>query len=502
VQSKRFDHKELILLVLVLILAAATRFYRLGDASFWLDEVYTVHSAHLPWSTLWVTAYNPTPPLFFSVIKLLTEIGDSEWWYRMPSAVAGVFTVLFVYLATRKLQGAWAAFAASVLIALSIPNIEYSQEARAYALVSLFISLSFMGLVSLATRWRDSAEDFGFLRFLRSGGGLYMVGTLAALYSHNTAVFYWLGAQLFFVAWWIKPFRFDRVCLVSWFIANVIVLLLWLPWFFASLTVIEIGRFSWLQQFPFPKAFTTWVNVHGVVIPFLALFGLYKLRGNSTAMVLLVSLVLFSSFVIWAYGFIESPVYMRRTIIWGSLFTCILAGIAISELPRVVGGVALLLLTVNGLFYYRTYDLEHMAESQDWRSAGEIFAQYEKPEDILFFRSQFVSEAFLYYAMLSAGKADADWRVLGIHCGHGTTRYGKINEKNDLLVVSWSKDVPNWKYPASDITNSTLWIVESLCPARSERRLSSDKWAAQFWDLEEIYKSRAVRLYRMQPKAL
>ena len=62
-------------LLLLLVLAAGTRFYRLGDASFWADEVFTLKFASLPWSTLWVSAYEATPPLYYTVIRLMMDAG-------------------------------------------------------------------------------------------------------------------------------------------------------------------------------------------------------------------------------------------------------------------------------------------------------------------------------------------------------------------------------------------------------------------------------------------
>jgi hypothetical protein len=39
------------LLLLITLLAAALRFYKLGDWSFWIDEIYTVNHAMLHFST-------------------------------------------------------------------------------------------------------------------------------------------------------------------------------------------------------------------------------------------------------------------------------------------------------------------------------------------------------------------------------------------------------------------------------------------------------------------
>ncbi|MGL4565942.1 MAG: glycosyltransferase family 39 protein, partial [Halioglobus sp.] len=221
------------------MLAAAVRCYQLGFASLWLDEALTIRIANLPLSELWVTSYDPTPPLYYTVIHFLLSFGHSEIALRIPSALFGLLTVVIIYLATRKLAGATAAFAAALILALSFHNIEYSQEARAYSLLGLCLSVSLLGLINLGLRWQDSCEGFTFRKFLGSGGALYAMGLIAALYTHNAAVFYWLCVQLFFLAWWVRPFKFSLPCIASWAAVNMAVLLLWTPWLLVSIRMIS-----------------------------------------------------------------------------------------------------------------------------------------------------------------------------------------------------------------------------------------------------------------------
>jgi len=508
--SQYLNRKDLVLLGFLLLLASALRFYRLGDASFWIDEVYTAHTSQLPWSTLWVTAYNPTPPLFFSVIKLLTQTGDSEWWFRLPSALSGVVTVFFVYVAVRILSDTRTAVASALLLTFSIGNIEYSQEARSYALVSMFISLSFLGLASLHARWQHDIDGFSFSTFLKSGGAVFGIGVLGALYSHNTAVFYWLGVQLFFLAWWVKPFRFDRSCLASWFLVNLLVLLLWLPWFIASLQVMESGSFDWLKNFSWSKALNVWIHVHGVMpdlaiqpwantlLLLLALVGAYGLRKQPVVLLTLLSLVVFSSLVIWAYGYIERPVYMRRTILWGTLFTTILIAIGLNQLPTLVANALLVFLVVVGAMGFHSYNGGLKAGREDWRSAGARFGEEYKPEDILVFRSSFTAIAFLYYAQPYLQGETPDFRVLGLHCRKGKAQFGKITRTGDLLEVSWRSKVPDWDLSLSETSGANAWVVEASCNSAYARK-QSDQWLSQFWRPDKHYEFRRINLYKLAP---
>ena len=93
-------------LAIVMTIAAATRIYQLGHASLWFDESTTILMARLPWSTLWVTAYDPTPPLYYSVIKVLLNFGHSEFLLRLPSVIFAVLTVAIIYITTTTTGGA------------------------------------------------------------------------------------------------------------------------------------------------------------------------------------------------------------------------------------------------------------------------------------------------------------------------------------------------------------------------------------------------------------
>ena len=242
------NRKELGQFLFVLLLAAALRFYNLGYASLWLDEAETIRISGFPWSRLWITDYDNTPPLYYSVIHFVLKSGHSEFLLRLPSAAFGVLSIAIMYLATRKISGSTAALITALILSLSFHNIEYSQEARAYSLLGLCLSVSILGLTMLSVRWNESGSGFTFFEFIRSGGGLYALGLISALYTHNIAVFYWLGVQIFFLAWWVRPFRFSLPCLVSWSAVNLVVLLLWMPWLNVILQLIERGTFSWLEQ--------------------------------------------------------------------------------------------------------------------------------------------------------------------------------------------------------------------------------------------------------------
>ena len=115
-------------LLVALVLAAAVRCYQLGFASLSLDEVLTIRIANLPLSELWLTAYDPTPPLYYTVIHFLLSFGHGETLLRMPSVLFGLLTIVMIYLATRKDGRHTVGMGQSVLTGVEAPAAEQRQR--------------------------------------------------------------------------------------------------------------------------------------------------------------------------------------------------------------------------------------------------------------------------------------------------------------------------------------------------------------------------------------
>jgi uncharacterized membrane protein len=496
--------KELLQLAVLLVLAFAVRSYHLGDASLWIDEVATIKWADIPILDWSARSREPTPPLYYSFMQLVLYLGHSEFMLRLPSVLFGTATIAIIFLAARQIGGSPAAFSASLILALSFHNIEYSQEARAYALLGFCISLSFLGLIKLHERWKDSPDGFTFKEFFKSGAGMYAAGLIAALYTHNTAVFFWLGVQFFFIGWWIRPFKFSAPCLAGWAAVNLAVLLLWMPWLLASLQLIESGSFGWLGHKTPERAFAIWRSVHGLrtgvsfsqpyadlALLALALLGLYSLRRRYALIGLFVGLLVSSSLFIWAFGLISSPVYMIRTILWGSLFSAVVIGIGVSSLPRYARMGVIVLIFMGGSAAALSYHRANAGENQDWRSAVSIVKELQRPQDILLFVPHYVSQPFFYYLE----DYSPNWSLVGWSCGTEAVSKGKVDTSGSVLRVNWT---PNPERPAKPIPpneGATLWIIQSHCRqpwAGHARQLSN-------WTAREVNKFKGVTLYQLTP---
>lgn len=492
-------------LLFIILLASAVRFYKLGHAALWLDEALTINLSSLPLSVLWITPYDSNPPLFYSIIHFLLQFGHSETLLRTPSAIFGVLTIIVIYFTTRKVSGSLAAFYVALLLSLSFHNIEYGQEARAYALLGLCLSISFLGLINLSLRWKDTCSRFTFREFILCGGGLYALGLIAALYTHNIAVFYWLGAQVFFLAWWFRPFKFSLQCLVIWGALNSVVLFLWLPWMFASFQVMEKGIFSWLGQASPEGAFATWRAIHGfrtvdfaqpyadLLLLITGILGIYSLRKNLTIVALILGLLVCSSVVIWAYGLVSTPVFMLRTILWGSLFSAVLVGIGVSRLPKPLGAVlilAFLSAQSKGVYdYYQT----NFAEGESWRDVAAVFNEHQKPNDILLIRNPYVSWPFFYYV---EGQSE-NWDIYGWSCSDSSALSGKIENAISIKTIDWKPSDLSPQNPIPVKKNASLWVIESHCNPKDWTE--ADALFFPGWRLQTTYGFKRVYLHLLVP---
>jgi hypothetical protein len=128
------------------VLAAVLRFATLGVQSYHHDEIVTAsrvlrdgfgHAMDAVWFS------ESTPPIYYALAWAWTQlVGTGEYGLRTVSAVAGVLTVPVAYAIGVELRGRRAGLWAAALVAVNPMMLWYSQEARAYALVTLFGALS------------------------------------------------------------------------------------------------------------------------------------------------------------------------------------------------------------------------------------------------------------------------------------------------------------------------------------------------------------------------
>jgi len=137
-------------------LAALLRFATLGVQAYHHDEVITavrVLGSGFGDAMNAVGVSESAPPLYYALAWLWTQVGGTgEWGLRSLSAAAGVAVVPVAFLIGRELRGRDAGLAAAALAAVNPMLLWYSQEARAYSLLSLLCALSLLYCARAARR--------------------------------------------------------------------------------------------------------------------------------------------------------------------------------------------------------------------------------------------------------------------------------------------------------------------------------------------------------------
>lgn len=144
-------------------LAVAIRIVTLDNQSFWTDEALTAYEAGLPFGAMLHTVMHveTTPPLYFVLIWAWAKLfGTGDVALRSVSALAGVAIVPVAYWSARELVSRRAGLLAAAFAVVNPLMIWYSQEARAYMLLTALCGASF--LFFLRARRDPSARNLGW----------------------------------------------------------------------------------------------------------------------------------------------------------------------------------------------------------------------------------------------------------------------------------------------------------------------------------------------------
>jgi len=189
-----FPNRVWYLLSGIFILGLFLRFFELARKPLWLDEASTNYLTTQPDLTAVITAASSDhhAPLHFVAIWLIKSIGSSEFLLRLPSVIAGALTVLVIFFIANELYNEQAGLIAAALLALSPFHILYSQEARMYGMVVLFVSLAVF-LFLRASRTRSTPDWL-----------LFGCACAASFYTHFYTAF---AIIALFCAYFIMRFR-------------------------------------------------------------------------------------------------------------------------------------------------------------------------------------------------------------------------------------------------------------------------------------------------------
>ena len=362
------QHKEKITLFFLFMIAFLVRIYDSNSYSLWFDEALNFRIISLPWDKLWISNFDPTPPLYYSLLKLYINSTTPEVYLRLPSIIFGSASVLVFYYICKLKFSKTSALLTSILFSLSVHHVEYSQEARVYAM-ALFFGLCIL-YFALSVIFNKASRHKAIY--------LYALFSVLGLYSHNITVYYVLGANILVISFFIKEKEIRD--LRNWILINSLVFLIWLPWPLVTVLSDEGNSFNWLShisffQFiastvgsltisPYPSRLLYWDMLFFIFVIFSLFFAL-KRKDKS----FLFSIIVFSFssiFLVWLTGYIK-PIFMARTILMASPLVYLLIPYLFESLSNKLVLLCSTILILIHVFCLHAYYKNNFSENEQWK---------------------------------------------------------------------------------------------------------------------------------------
>jgi mannosyltransferase len=372
------------------IIGAALRLHQLAAKSFWIDEGASVGFATMPWRpflhTLWNYQGNMT--LYYFLLRAWIHLGDSEFVVRSLSVLFAVLTIPVIYLLGERLFDRATGLTAAALLSVHSFHIQWSQEARAYSLLTLLLVVAAYFLICAMESTMESTKEVST--------GFWIAFTVTAalsFYAHIFAVFV-LAAFALSIAF-PKPYR-GRTR------TNVLVAILFehLVAPMALFVLVQHGgsQLAWLHRPSFSDVSEFLLLLTGeggilLLVIYLTLAGLsfVHLPGASHsdkekwALRLLLLWLVLPPLLTLAASPIKPLFFPRYMVLCVPALVLLAArGLAhLYNLParRWVGAAALALLIALSGWGTHEYFVNFVAENTDWRSAVNYILENQRPGD-------------------------------------------------------------------------------------------------------------------------
>jgi len=414
------------LLLLIVLIGAFLRLYKIGSNSLWFDEAISVWFANESLGNIIIkqTSADVHPPFYYIVLSLWINVfGNGEFDVRLLSAIFGILSIPLLYLIVKNLFGNQPALISALILAMSPFHIYYSQEARMYSILTFCVLLSIFFMVKMLCIGEEPTQTKKTI-FYSIG---YVISTLASLYCHNVALLLPIAQNFFFIIFWNR----HRPFLKFWIPSLLTIIILWAPWtstFFKQSS--SVGKSSYtppLTSESIINLFATfnngptywlfnWIDVgnfsliHGrLVLLTIIFFSLLFLTGiiygrhnpRSLVLLLLISFVPIGTQLLIS---LKHSILATQTLIWASVPYIVLIALGISsiKLKWVFALTIVLIIAINSASLYKYYT---EFEKERWDLAAEYVAQnsdIREPqsndkEDLVLFSSALGQIPFEYY---------------------------------------------------------------------------------------------------------
>jgi uncharacterized membrane protein len=388
VSSKAKVSFEFIALGLIVILCAALRFYHIGAASLWTDEILSryyaqVFDLHYQFTAGLLT--EPSPPTYTLLLRAwMALFGYSEAAVRSMSTLACILCVPVIYLLGRELAGKWQGLLAALLFALCPTSLYFGQEGRVYALFALSASIV---LWAVAVLLRDP-------RSVKAAVGYVLFGTFC-LYLHATGLLFIVACGGAVGLFWLSQGATGRQQLLKWTGLNVLVLLLAAPYIVYTFGASRAGGLDWMPPFSM-HTLVTCISavVSGLVTPrpwpgtflaaalFVTLIVSLCLRPLSMRASTTLIGVPFLFILLVAVVSLRRPILLPRFLAWTVVPLCLIAGSELLTVSRARFALFLSIVATFGVGLYFQVTTPG-SEKEPWREAVHAYAPALERADLV-----------------------------------------------------------------------------------------------------------------------
>lgn len=405
-------------LVAAVVVAAALRFFKLGDQSFYVDEMLSVHivtSGSADWDRALDLLFgrllvgwgsiSGTLTYYWLLAPWVALFGTGEVAFRSLSALAGTLLVPVVYGIARGLATPRVGVLAAWFVAVSPALIWQSQDARAYSLAPLLSAISVWSLIRIISAHRRWWE------------AVFVVSSVSVVYVHPYGVLTLLAEAGWLVLIRLVGYRIHWRVLLWQSLAIMTVLPLaaailryppatWSSGSFLTAVPIDVmisfsALTSWLTSISWGESF--WPPIFGRGISFvlillvfgpllvLGAFGLAK-RGDAVstaprpAVLMLLWLLLPTLFAVVAAAVLNDPWFNHKYTIGSHVAAAVLMAVGMSQFRRrhalVLGSLLgiVWVMSLGNYFFVQSYSASSYTRT-DWRSLGSWIREAHRPGD-------------------------------------------------------------------------------------------------------------------------
>ena len=455
----------------VVAIATALRFFRLGTKSFWLDEATSVVLArvdrHIFGAALIHRQANMA--LYYVLLRGWILLGSSEFVIRCLSVLAGVAAIPAIYLLGARLFGPRAGRLAALLLSVHAFHIRYSQEARAYSWFGLLAIMS--SLFLLRSLEQPSRKNWG---------GYVLVSTLMVY----TQVF---GGWMLLVQWISVYLLRHKVRWKEFLVSAAMICLLISPLAGCLLFASDRSQLHWLTKPALHDLYEFSLDITGDGGPLLLLVYVALVLGGVGAAVS--QLKSHSSEGVWKYWFLliwlllpvalvlaislRWPAFEPRFLIFCLPPLVLLAADALTRVRSKIlfaAAVTIVLgLSLNGTYsYYRgRADAEH---TDNWKDATRyILSQARAGDAVLFSYSE---------ERLAFDEYQTQFHTTG-------SRIHEFPEQTDFELLTLRPSRPSAELLSNIVAGyERVWVISAFQPNPASRRAEAPL-AASFREYSE-----------------